>query len=57
MEYKYVNGRKLLLNAWDYTGSKMIINGNGSLVLREYGIITTEYIDGQKKWIRNKNVI
>jgi antitoxin component YwqK of YwqJK toxin-antitoxin module len=54
MEYKYVNGRKLLLNAWDYTGSKMIINGNGSLVLREYGIITTEYIDGQKNGLETR---
>ncbi len=48
MEYKYVNGKKSLWNAWGYTGTKMIENGNGTLVLREYDILTTQYTGGQK---------
>lgn len=54
MEYKYVKGKKYLLNAWDYTGTKMIENGNGTLVLREYDIIITGYTDGLKNGLETR---
>lgn len=50
-EYKYVNGKRFLLNSWDYTGTQTVEHGNGTLVQRAVGIISTEYLNGLKNGI------
>ncbi len=47
-EYKYQNGRPILISAWNKNGAQIVINGKGMLIDIDYYTTATEYNNGLK---------
>lgn len=47
-EFKYQNGKEVLISAWDKEGNQIISNGNGVIKDSDYYTTSTEFINGLK---------
>ncbi|WP_460562338.1 toxin-antitoxin system YwqK family antitoxin [Ferruginibacter profundus] len=54
-QYKYVNGKKYLLSAWNKKGTQVLFNGTGSLESTDYDSFTN--VNNYKNGLRNGNWI